>query len=45
MFCFTADQIPSGIEISTVSNMETAVSKSVAGSLETKVENTGLFET
>ena len=40
VFCFTAERIPRGMEITTVSRMEAPVRSSVAGSLERKVENT-----
>ena len=42
---FTAARTPSGIEITTVMRIESAVSINVAGSLETKVGNTSLPET
>ena len=44
-FCLTAAHTPSGTEITMVRTIVTAVSSSVAGSLDTNVGNTSCPET
>ena len=45
MSCRTAASTPSGMEMTMVSRIESAVSSSVAGSFDTKVWNTSRPET
>ena len=44
-FCFTAAQMPRGMEMTTVARIDSTVSSSVAGSLDTKVWKTFFPET